>query len=268
MRENHVVPAWSTSARVGVRDDLYGPHRIVLRDLSVDSDEAGPPWTEREDRIGRVTLEQLSALVQSRTPTRYERFVKPVIDRAVAALLLLLLSPVLLMVSLAVLVTMGRPVLLGQMRAGRNGSPFAMKKFRTMLPDRRVKAVSYVGPDRRVTHKSAADPRHTRLGRWLRRMSLDELPQLFNVLRGEMSLVGPRPELMDLTAHYEPWQHCRHVVKPGVTGLWQTTERGEGRPLHECTDLDLIYIDGLSFRRDIAILGRTPLCLLRNKGVI
>lgn len=213
-------------------------------------------------------FERLAGRLRTRSASRYERWVKPVLDRLLAAALLLLLAPMLITISVVVLVAVGRPVLLRQTRVGRYGKAFAMLKFRTMMPDRRVSFDGYTGPERRVTHKSAFDPRHTRLGRWLRKLSLDELPQLFNVLRGEMSLVGPRPELLHLTVDYLPWQRSRHLVKPGVTGLWQTTDRSKGMLLHECIDLDLEYIDGLSFRRDWAILLRTPLALLRTKGVV
>jgi lipopolysaccharide/colanic/teichoic acid biosynthesis glycosyltransferase len=102
----------------------------------------------------------------------------------------------------------------------------------------------------------------------MRKFSLDELPQLFNVLRGDMSLVGPRPELYEMISGYHEWQHSRHLIKPGLTGVWQTTERGRGRPLHECVELDLRYIERLSLRHDLAILARTPAALLRTRGVI
>lgn len=218
---------------------------------------------------GEQELEQLAVRLSSRAPTRYERLVKPAIDRLAALLLVVLLLPVLLVTSIAVLVVMGRPVLFSQARAGRGGLPFTMLKFRTMMPDRRGTATApFEGSERRTTHKSADDPRHTRLGRWLRKTSLDELPQLLHVLSGRMSLVGPRPELMSLVDTYAPWQRTRHIVRPGVTGLWQTTERGDGRLLHECVDLDLEYIATMSLRRDVMILLRTPVALLRNKGVI
>lgn len=213
-------------------------------------------------------VERLAASLTSRPATRYELWVKPVVDRVLAALLIVLLSPLLACIALAVLLAMQRPVLYTQMRLGKDAQPFPMLKFRTMLPDRRRRAVPWDGPERRATHKSADDPRHTRLGRVMRKLSIDELPQLFNVVRGQMSLVGPRPELVELASEYLGWQHCRHLVRPGITGLWQTTERGKGRLLHECVDLDLEYIHGLSFRRDLSILLRTPAALLRNRGVI
>lgn len=215
-------------------------------------------------------LKALAEALEARQPTTYERIVKPVVDRLGAALLIVLLSPVLLVVWMTVLLALGRPGLLGQQRAGVDGTPFTMLKFRTMLPDRRRPGpdASYTGMERRRTHKSPDDPRHTRLGRMMRKMSLDELPQLLNVLLGHMSLVGPRPEMYYLIHGYSPWQRTRHLVKPGLTGLWQTTDRGRGLALHECIDLDLVYIDGLSLRTDLAILGRTPLALLRVRNVI
>jgi lipopolysaccharide/colanic/teichoic acid biosynthesis glycosyltransferase len=213
-------------------------------------------------------LELLAAHLSRRPRTRYQQFVKPLIDRVAAGLLLVGLIPVLAVVAGTIAVMMGRPILFGQTRTGKDGKPFAMLKFRTMRPDRRVRAEPFEGPDRRRVHKSANDPRHTPIGRFLRKLSLDELPQLVNVLRGHMSLVGPRPEIAALTADYLDWQQTRHVVKPGVTGLWQTTARGDGRLLHECVDLDLHYIRRMSFRTDLAILMRTPAVLLRNRGVI
>jgi lipopolysaccharide/colanic/teichoic acid biosynthesis glycosyltransferase len=213
-------------------------------------------------------LERLAAQLLGRDRTRYERLMKPAMDRAASAVLVFVLSPVMLLAALTLLITMGTPVLLRQTRVGQDRQPFSMFKFRTMLPDRRVGLRSYIGPERRRTHKSADDPRHTRVGRLMRKLSIDELPQLFNVLRGDMSLVGPRPELYDLIGCFCEWQDTRHLVKPGVTGVWQTTARGHGRPLHECVDLDLYYIAELSFRHDLAILARTPAALLRNRSVI
>ena len=134
--------------------------------------------------------------------------------------------------------------------------------------DRRVSSERRLGErrapegSRRRTHKTPDDPRHTRLGRFLRAYSLDELPQLVNVLRGELSLVGPRPELPEVVAGYEPWQHARHGVKPGLTGLWQTTDRASGEPMHLHVDRDLEYIERVSARTDLWILALTVPVLL------
>ena len=119
--------------------------------------------------------------------------------------------------------------------------------------------------DRRETHKSDEDPRHTRVGRFLRRYSLDELPQLINVLRGEMSFVGPRPELASVVAeNYRPGLEQRHLVKPGLTGLWQVSARGNG-PMHENGEWDLVYVEHVSLRTDLQILAKTPAAMLGDR---
>jgi lipopolysaccharide/colanic/teichoic acid biosynthesis glycosyltransferase len=152
--------------------------------------------------------------------------------------------------------------------------------------DRRRPQMAFDGPDRRLgyerrqgerrqpdrgrrrTHKTPHDPRHTPLGRFLRRYSLDELPQLLNVVRGDLSLVGPRPELPEVVETYAPWQHTRHQVKPGLTGLWQVTERQQHVPMHLHVATDLQYIDQLSPLTDLRILLRTPMVVLgRGQGI-
>jgi len=194
----------------------------------------------------------------------YVRLVKPLFDRVVGTLLLVALSPLIALVALAVRFRIGQPVIFRQARSGRDGEPFDVVKFRTMRPDRRRDARP-VSEDRRQTHKSEADPRHTRLGRRLRKWSLDELPQLWNVVCGEMSLVGPRPELVEIVEHYEPWQHQRHLVKPGLTGLWQISRRGEGL-MHLYTDVDLEYVATVGLRTDLRILFRTIPAALGRSG--
>jgi lipopolysaccharide/colanic/teichoic acid biosynthesis glycosyltransferase len=161
---------------------------------------------------------------------------------------------------------LGRPAIFKQQRVGRDGREFTVYKLRTMKEDRRKKVAAFEGPDRRVNHKSPDDPRHVPLGRFLRKWSLDELPQFWNVALGHMSLVGPRPELPHIVARYQAWQHRRHAVKPGVTGLWQISERGDV-PMHEATDVDIEYVDSVSFRKDLRILLMTvPAALGSNKG--
>jgi lipopolysaccharide/colanic/teichoic acid biosynthesis glycosyltransferase len=196
--------------------------------------------------------------------TFYARIGKPIFDRTIAAVLLVLLLPVLLVVAMAVLFTIGRPVLFRQRRVGRDGHVFSVLKFRTMRPDRRARR-STVIEDRRRTHKTERDPRHTGVGRPLRKWSLDELPQVWNVLRGDMSLVGPRPELVEVVEHYAPWQCQRHLVRPGITGLWQVSKRGEGL-MYLYTDVDLEYVATLSFQRDLGILLRTIPAAFARRG--
>lgn len=221
----------------------------------------------RLDHLAAAPLPTRVLLTRSRAGCPYDRLVKPVLDRIGAAVLLLVTLPVMLAVCLAVYVRLGRPIFFRQPRVGRGGVPFGMLKFRTMEPDRRHRQVPYPrSKDRRRHHKSADDPRHTGIGRFLRRCSLDELPQLWNVLRGDMSLVGPRPELASIVARYEDWQHQRHQVKPGITGLWQVTDRqtSDG-DMHLHTGTDLLYIEQISLRTDLRILLRTPIALTKGR---
>ena len=222
------------------------------------------PWLVAMDG-GRARRDEREGSEALRRVTRYERFVKPVMDRAVGTVLLLAVLPTLLLVALAVRALLGRSVIFKQRRVGRGGRVFTMYKFRTMHPDRRMARLR-VAPERRLTHKHPQDPRLTALGRFLRKWSLDELPQLWNVARGDMSLIGPRPELVDIVDRYESWQHERHAVKPGLTGLWQVLARGDG-PMHENTHLDLAYVRQVRFTTDCKILLHTiPALLGRRTG--
>lgn len=202
------------------------------------------------------------------TPGRYERFMKPGLDILGGLILTLLAIPAMLLIIVVIWKTMGRPALITQRRIGRGGRVFRLFKFRTMLPDRRREQRPFPGPDRRKVHKSPDDPRLTNVGRFLRKWSLDELPQLWNVVLGHMSLVGPRPELVEIVeSQYQPWQHRRHVVKPGVTGLWQTSSRGEDGMMHHNTHIDLTYIERISFMGDLRILLLTlPAVLGLRRG--
>jgi lipopolysaccharide/colanic/teichoic acid biosynthesis glycosyltransferase len=182
------------------------------------------------------------------------RLVKAVLDRFVAALLLLLLSPLLAALAVWIWLDDGRPALIAQERAGRDGVPFRMLKFRTMVRDA-IEAGKRLGiedpwglvPD---------DPRITRSGRFLRRTSLDELPQLLNVLKGEMSLVGPRPDLVDQVAYYAPADRRRLTVLPGITGWSQVHGREEiGWP--ERFEQDAWYVEHWSLWLDAKILLAT-----------
>ncbi len=200
------------------------------------------------------------------TPTLYVQVVKPAIDFIGGLSLTIVTLPICLIVAFLVYRDLGNPIILKQQRVGRGGRVFNVYKFRSMEPDRRAGPPDFVGVDRRVSHKDANDPRLTDLGRFMRRWSLDELPQLWNVVLGDMSLVGPRPEMVQIVEQYEPWQHQRHVVKPGVTGLWQVSARGD-LPMHEATDIDIDYVDSISFAKDLEILLRTiPAAMGDGKG--
>ncbi len=201
----------------------------------------------------------------SRWSGAYARIWKSLFDKVIVIFLILLAAPLLAVVAILVRISLGPGVIFRQPRIGRNGIQFTVFKFRTMLPDRRRADVPIAFPDRRRTHKSANDPRHTSLGRFLRRWSLDELPQLFNIVKGQMSLIGPRPELPSVVANYEPWQHRRHDVKPGLTGLWQVVARGGG-PMELRTDLDVKYVQSISFKLDLRILRATMSALIARNG--
>jgi lipopolysaccharide/colanic/teichoic acid biosynthesis glycosyltransferase len=171
------------------------------------------------------------------------------------------------LIVLAIVADSGRPALIRQQRVGENGRLFEMLKFRSMIVN--VEASQPASPEKAsgdaIVHKQPDDPRVTRLGRILRRFSLDELPQLFNVLVGDMSLVGPRPELPWLVDSYEPWQRKRFAVPQGITGWWQINGRSD-RPMHLNTEDDLYYVYNYSLLLDILILIRTPLVVLRGEG--
>ncbi|MGE0878835.1 MAG: sugar transferase [Acidimicrobiia bacterium] len=204
--------------------------------------------------------------------SRYAAWGKPVFDRVVGTAAFVVLSPVLGVTAVAVRRKLGKGCLFRQRRVGQYGKPFTIFKFRTMLPDRRSGVDRRSEPrsdavDRRVAHKTDADPRLTPFGRRLRKASLDELPQLVNVLKGEMSLVGPRPELSSVVVqHYRDDQHRRHVVKPGLTGLWQVTMRGQGNDgeMYRHTDIDLEYVEKMSFRTDLKILAATVRTIVKS----
>jgi lipopolysaccharide/colanic/teichoic acid biosynthesis glycosyltransferase len=190
--------------------------------------------------------------------------VKHALDRLLAAVGLVVLSPAFAGIALWIATESGRPVILRQRRAGRNGRPFRMLKFRTMVPDA-------VEMGRRLSLGEdpygvvADDPRITRSGRFLRRTSLDELPQLWNVLRGDMSLVGPRPALPSEVEQYDDWLHNRLKVKPGITGLWQVSGRAEAS-FADYVRYDLFYIRNWSLSLDLWIMWRTLRAVVTGEG--
>jgi len=218
--------------------------------------------TQHSYEVGRSEPPQLQLVPRTNI---YRDRVKPVIDVVSGLVLLILLAPVILISAAVVAVSLGTPVIYTQDRIGLGGKRFKLYKLRTMIPDRRIRSGQHIGPERRQTHKSREDPRVTAIGRRLREVRFDELPQLWNVVKGDMSLVGPRPELPEIVAGYDDWQQRRHVVKPGLTGLWQVSDHN-GKPMHECTDMDLEYIEKMSFTSDISILLRTPAAMFHRRG--
>jgi exopolysaccharide biosynthesis polyprenyl glycosylphosphotransferase len=197
------------------------------------------------------------------------RMMKELFDRFGGLAGVLVLSPVLLAIAALVKCTRGRkgPVIFQQVRVGKNGKMFVIYKFRTMFIDaeEQLAALQHLNENDGTLFKMKNDPRITPIGRWLRRYSLDEVPQLFNVVRGDMSLVGPRPPLPREVAEYPFDMRRRLVVKPGVTGLWQVSGRSD-LSWEETIRLDLRYVENWSFPMDLMILARTVLAVFKSSG--
>jgi exopolysaccharide biosynthesis polyprenyl glycosylphosphotransferase len=200
-------------------------------------------------------------------PPRSTVALKRMMDVAISGLLLALLAPLILATSILILIDSGRPVFFKQRRGGRDGKPFTMLKFRTMVADAEERLGDLVDLEQldQPAFKIPDDPRVTRIGRPLRRTSLDELPQLINVLRGDMSLVGPRPEEESVVALYDERQRGRLAIKPGLTGPMQVYGRSD-LTFEERLALERDYLDNLSIASDLAILLRTPRAVIRGEG--
>jgi exopolysaccharide biosynthesis polyprenyl glycosylphosphotransferase len=200
-------------------------------------------------------------------PPRSTVALKRGMDLAIGGGLLVLLSPVLLACALLILLDSGRPVLFRQRRAGKDGKSFTVLKFRTMVQGAEEQLRELVDLDKldEPAFKIADDPRVTRAGRMLRRFSLDELPQFVNVVRGDMSLVGPRPEEEAVVALYDERQRIRLAVKPGMTGPMQVYGRAD-LTFEERLAMERDYLDNISVAGDLAILLRTPAAIVRGEG--
>ncbi|RZU12234.1 exopolysaccharide biosynthesis polyprenyl glycosylphosphotransferase [Kribbella rubisoli] len=192
---------------------------------------------------------------------------KSIFDRVVGCLLLLGVSPILLVTALLVKLTSRGPVLFRQTRVGRGGEQFKMLKFRTMVADAEARKAELhtLNQGNGILFKMRDDPRITKVGKYLRRFSIDELPQLVNVLRGDMSLVGPRPPLPAEVAQYAIEDARRMLVKPGLTGLWQVSGRSD-LTWEESMRLDLRYADNWSIALDLLILWKTARAVLGSDG--
>ncbi len=193
--------------------------------------------------------------------------VKRGFDIVVSLILMALAAPLFAVIPLAIWLESRGPVLFSQDRIGLGGSRFRMVKFRTMVvgAEARSADVATRSAEGKLIHKKPNDPRVTKVGRVLRRVGLDELPQLVHVLSGKMSLVGPRPELPEIVAEYEPWQFRRFAVAPGITGWWQVN-RDHGVPMHLQTELDVFYLINYSLVLDLKILVRTFAVLIGGRG--
>ena len=200
--------------------------------------------------------------------TSYGRWFKRPCDVVLSLLAIIVLLPVLLLIAASIPLLLGPGgIIYRQERVGRHGKPFTIYKFRSMLRDRRkAQDPSYRGPERRVNHKSADDPRHRPYGRFLRASSLDELPQLFNILRGEMSLVGPRPELTSVAMKEGFAHHPRHLTRPGLTGPFQVSPLRSMNRISAGLHLDVDYVVDVRFAGDMRILAKTALAPFLRRG--
>ena len=220
----------------------------------------------------KVELEELDGmplLSFSPAPTSVVALAaKRVLDIALALLLLVIGLPIIVAIAAAIKLTSGGNVLFRQTRCGLNGRLFTLYKFRTMEEGAHEKRRELLALNEMTgpAFKLRRDPRVTWLGRFLRRFSLDELPQLWNVLKGEMSLVGPRPPIPEEVAHYQPWQRRRLAMKPGLTCLWQISGRSDTSDFDEWMQLDLQYIDSWSPSLDFKILLKTIPVVLSGRG--
>jgi exopolysaccharide biosynthesis polyprenyl glycosylphosphotransferase len=218
--------------------------------------------TDIEDFAGIPMLDLRASAIDD-----YQRLVKRAFDLGVSLLALIPALPLMALSALVIFLDDGAPVFFRQKRVGENGKLFEMLKFRTMVRNAEQLQVDVEKRDvaGNLIHKTKDDPRVTRAGRLLRRLSLDELPQLFNVLAGTMSFVGPRPEIPYLVEKYQPWQRKRFAVPPGLTGWWQVNGRSD-KPMHLHTEDDLYYIQNYSVWLDLQIIVRTIWVVLVGKG--
>ena len=217
--------------------------------------------TALDDFDGRPML-----VFRSTPEASWQSFAKQVLDAAGASVLITVVSPLMLLVVLLIKLTSPGPVLFRQQRAGLNGQPFTMLKFRSMVTDadQRKHELEILNEMSGPVFKVTNDPRVTRIGQFIRKFSLDEFPQLINVLRGEMSLVGPRPLPLDEVKRFDDLAHRRRLsVKPGITCLWQVSGRNNVKDFRDWVRLDLEYIDNWSLWLDCKILLRTiPIVIL------
>jgi exopolysaccharide biosynthesis polyprenyl glycosylphosphotransferase len=279
------LPCLGTIADISTVAREYEIERVVVTELEMsepaaerlieECKEAGLALTFLPQHYGLlgpgIELNRLAELpvldFRFSDPSRSTVAMKRAMDVVVSGTMLALLSPLLAAIAVAILFDSGRPVFFRQRRAGMEGEPFTMLKFRTMVADAEQRLPELVDLEKldQPAFKIPDDPRVTRIGRKLRRFSLDELPQLINVLRGAMSLVGPRPEEESVVALYDERQRGRLAIKPGLTGPMQVYGRSD-LTFEERLAMERDYLDNLSLAGDLAILLRTPRAVVRGEG--
>jgi exopolysaccharide biosynthesis polyprenyl glycosylphosphotransferase len=261
-----VIVAFSNDGRKEILDLVR-----LLNELNVQVDIVPRYFDVLSPGVDLHSVEGLP-LLGLRAPrlSRSSKLLKRSLDLAITGALLVLLAPILALLAIAIRIDSAGPVLFRQVRMGARGRTFTIYKFRTMCADAdaRKSEVAHLnrhargGSDARM-FKVVGDPRVTRLGRILRRLSIDELPQLWNVLRGEMSLVGPRPLILEEDAHVTDWAERRLDLKPGITGIWQVLGR-DGIPFEEMVRLDYVYVTSWSLGGDLRLLLRTLPSMVRG----
>lgn len=229
-----------------------------------------PPSIPQRSRVEIANIHglDLPLLGLRRTPTgEVNLALKRLLDLVGGMVMLMLAGPIMLIAAIAIRLESKGPIFFKQIRAGRNGRKFTMYKFRSMVVDAEAKkaALAHLNEMSGPVFKIKSDPRITKVGHFIRRTSIDELPQVFNILLGDMSLVGPRPPLPAEVEQYQPWQRRRLSVKPGLTGLWQVSGRNNV-DFEEWMALDLRYIDDWSLWLDLKILLRTVPAVIFKTG--
>ena len=280
------IPVAGTLDSVPATVDAFGADTVaVLACPEMDTDRLRAlAWTLEKTGTGLCVAPILLDVAGPRTTIRpvaglpllyvdhpdllgIRQVIKGLFDKTVAAGALVLLAPVFATIALAIRAADGGPILFRQTRVGRDGRDFTVYKFRTMSVDAEHKKAQYAEANEGsgVLFKLRRDPRVTSAGRWLRRWSLDELPQLLNVLTGDMSLVGPRPALPEETERYCDQMRRRLAVKPGITGLWQISGRSD-LSAEEAVRLDMRYVENWSFALDLQILWKTCSAVIGGTG--
>jgi exopolysaccharide biosynthesis polyprenyl glycosylphosphotransferase len=220
--------------------------------------------------IGRISLGELEGIPLSTTPQHMGKlFVKRFLDSAISSVTMIILSPVLLATAIAIKIDSTGPILFKQKRVGLNGRTFTFYKFRSMVKDAEKMQESIEGLNEMSgpVFKVKDDPRLTRVGRFIRKFSIDELPQLFNVLKGDMSLVGIRPPVPEEVEEYEAWQRRRLSMRPGITCIWQVSGRNKV-DFDQWMKMDLSYIDNWSLTMDFKLLLKTLPAVLFTRGAM
>lgn len=251
------APAWMRKSRLEwvyrlVQEPRRMWKRYLLGNVTFVARAIGHGWTRRKAQRRHSISQGLKRLL----------------DLSASALAIAALSPLLLVTAAAIRLESRGPILFRQQRVGENGELFEMLKFRSMFVDAEARLAQLMENNDRddgVTFKLKQDPRVTRIGRWIRKYSIDELPQLFNVWRGEMSLVGPRPALQREVDKYSPQDLKRLGGKPGITGIWQVSGRAD-IPFQQMVEMDVDYLNTRSLLTDISILARTPLAVITARG--